>query len=184
MNANSDSNSVWASNDTTNYYQRKVDKPYRVSPSSKDSTILKAGDKFSYKFGTENAVGSPVFAFLNLPDGLVGDTKTGAISGAFAVPGIYTLGVESADQSGNTAEGFVTVTVGDGSSSASQVSSLNKVTVDNTAPFVYDVSAVQQQQTEADKLLFEALAAVNAAKAELENRQGIYDSINTKLVAG
>lgn len=58
------------------------------------------------------------------------------------------------------------------------------MTVDNTVPFVYDVSAVQQQQTEADKLLLEALAAVNAAKAELENRQGIYDSINTKLVAG
>lgn len=76
------------------------------------------------------------------------------------------------------------MTVGDGSSSASQLSSLNKVTVDNTVPFVYDISAVQQQQIEADKLLFEALATVNAAKAELENRQGIYDSINTKLVAG
>lgn len=100
------------------------------------------------------------------------------------MPGIYTLGVESADQSGNTAEGFVTVTVGSGSSSASQVSSLNKVTVDNTVPFVYDISGVQQQQTDADKLLFEALAAVNAAKAELDNRQGIYDSINTKLAAG
>ena len=144
VNANSDSNSVWASNETTNYYQRKVDKPLRVAPSSKDSTILKSGDKFSYKFGTENAVGSPVFAFLNLPEGLTGDTKTGTISGVFAVLGIYTLGVESADQSGNTSEGFVTVTVGDGSSSASQVSSLNKVTVDNVVPFVYDVSAVQQ----------------------------------------
>lgn len=76
------------------------------------------------------------------------------------------------------------MTVGDGLSSSSQVSSLNKVTVDNAVPFVYDVSAVQQQQTEADKLLFEALAAVDVAKAELENKQNIYDSINTKLAAG
>lgn len=76
------------------------------------------------------------------------------------------------------------MTVGDGQSTSSQVSSLNKVTVDNNVPFVYDVSAVQQQQTDADKLLFEALAAVNAAKAELDNRQNIYDSINTKLAAG
>jgi len=152
---------------------------------------LSVGDKFTYSFGSENHVGSPVFAFLNLPNGLQGDAKTGSISGAFTVPGIYTLGVECADQSGNTAEGFVTVTVADssagsssGSVSAAQISTLNKVTVSNKVPFVYDVSAVQAQQTEADKELFQALAAVNAAKAELANRQSIYDSISVKLTAG
>ena len=122
-----------------------------------------------------------------------GDSKTGSISGAFTVPGIYTLGVESADQSGNTAEGFVTIVVAEGSGSSStsgstsltaaQVSSLNKVTVSNNVPFVYDISAVQRQQIEADKELFAALAAANAAKAELSNRQGIYDSISIKLTA-
>jgi len=124
-----------------------------------------------------------VFAFLNLPDGLVGDAKTGTISGAFAVPGIYTLGVETADQSGNTAEGFVTVTVGDSTSSGSGVSVLNKVTVANNVPFVYNLDTVHAQQVEADKELFDSLAAVNAAKAELANRQGAYDSLNVQLTA-
>jgi hypothetical protein len=108
----------------------------------------------------------------------VGNAKTGAISGAFTVPGIYVLGVESADQSGNTAEGFVTVTCGNGG-----VSSLNKVTVSNQVPFVYNINSIQQQQVEADKQLFAALDAVNSAKAEAAARQGIYDGINTKLVA-
>jgi len=71
----------------------------------------------------------------------MGDARSGIVSGAFAVPGIYTLGVESADQSGNTAEGFVTVTCGNG-----DLSSLNKVTVANQVPFVYNISAVQDQQ--------------------------------------
>lgn len=92
--------------------------------------------------------------------------------------------METADQAGNTAEGFVTISVGDGSgSTVSQVSSLNKVTVSNNVAFVYDIAAVQAQQTEADKALFEALADVNAAKAELSNRQSIYDQINVKLTA-
>ena len=166
-NANQD---IWASSSTTNYYARSVTNPLRVVPSATDSTLVSTGTPFSYKFGTQNAVGKTVFAFLNLPNGITGDTATGTLSGAFTVPGIYTLGVESADQSGSTAEGFVTVAVtgnsGSGSGSvASQVSSLNKVTVSNSVPFVYDVNAVQAQQTEADKQLFDALAAVNAAKA-------------------
>ncbi len=179
--------SVWADGNSKSYYERKVEKPLRVISSKVDSTVTSRGSPFSYKFGYENAVGSPVFAFLNLPDGLHGDSKTGTISGAFTVPGIYTLGIETADQSGSTAEGFVTIVVGDGSvkssSAVAQVSSLNKVTVANQVPFVYDISAVQAQQTEADKALFAALAAVNAAKAELGNRQSIYDSINIKLTA-
>lgn len=184
-NANQD---IWASSSTTNYYARSVTNPLRVVPSATDSTLVSTGTPFSYKFGTQNAVGKTVFAFLNLPNGITGDTATGTLSGAFTVPGIYTLGVESADQSGSTAEGFVTVAVtgnsGSGSGSvASQVSSLNKVTVSNSVPFVYDVNAVQAQQTEADKQLFDALAAVNAAKAQLANSQSIYDAINVKLTA-
>jgi hypothetical protein len=159
---------VWADGQSKNYYERKVERPLRVVASS-DSTVTSKGASFSYKFNHENAVGSPVFAFLNLPDGLRGDSKTGTISGAFTVPGIYTLGCETADQAGNTAEGFVTIVVGDGSvkgsSAVAQVSSLNKVTVSNQVPFVYDILAVQAQQIEADKALFAALSAVNSAKA-------------------
>lgn len=179
--------SIWATENSKSYYERKVDRPLRIVPSKSDSTVTSKGSSFTYRFGVENAVGSAVYAFLNLPEGLKGDATTGAISGAFTVPGIYTLGIESCDQAGNTAEGFVTIVVGDGSvkssSAVAQVSSLNKVTVQNQVPFVYDISAVQAQQTEADKQLFAALAAVNAAKAELANRQSIYNSINVKLTA-
>jgi len=46
-----------------------------------------------------------------LPNGLVGDRTNGKVSGLINVPGIYTFGCEVADQSGNSAEGFVSVTV-------------------------------------------------------------------------
>lgn len=54
-----------------------------------------------------------VCAFFGLPDGIVADRKTGRISGSVRQPGIYTLGCEVADQAGNSAEGFVTITVAD-----------------------------------------------------------------------
>jgi hypothetical protein len=168
---------------TNNYYDRKVSKPLRVIAGNIGSTVVSRGDSFSYNFKTENAVGNAVFAFLNLPDGLSGDAKTGGISGAFVVPGIYTLGVETADQSGNTAEGFVTITVAEKGADIAQVSVLNKVTVSNNVPFVYNIDAVHAQQVQADKALFAALAAVNAAKAEAATRQGIFDGINVRLVA-
>jgi hypothetical protein len=173
---------IWAGK-ANNYYERSVSKPLRVVATKSASTVVAKGDQFSYKFNTENAVGNPVFAFLNLPEGLSGDSKTGGISGAFVVPGIYTIGVETADQSGNTAEGFVTITVAEKSADVAQVSVLNKVTVANNVPFVYDLDSVHAQQVQADKALFAALAAVNAAKAEAASRQGIFDSINVKLVA-
>ncbi len=170
-------NQIWA-NQSDNYYARKVVNPFRIIANPTAKTYLSVGDQFRYQFGTQNHVGSPVFAFHSLPDGIVGDVQTGTLSGVFTVPGIYTIGVESADQAGNTAEGFVTITCGNGG-----ISSLNKVTVANKVPFVYDINAVQQQQVEADKQLFDALAAVNDAKAEVATRQGLYDGINVKLVA-
>jgi len=173
---NSAEKEIWADS-ASNYYNRQVSNPFRIIANAGAKTAIQVGDNFSYAFKTENHVGSPVFAFLNLPDGLVGDSKTGAISGALTVPGIYVLGVESADQSGNTAEGFITVTCGSGA-----ISSLNKVTVANQVPFVYNINSVQQQQVEADRQLFAALAAVNSAKADVAARQGIYDGINTRLV--
>lgn len=168
---------IWAGK-ADNYYSRKVANPFRIIASRTEKTFINVGDKFFYSFRTENQVGAPVFAFHSLPDGIVGDAKSGALSGAFTVPGIYTIGVESADQAGNTAEGFVTITCGNGG-----LASLNKVTVANQVPFVYDISSVQKQQVEADKQLFDALAAVNDAKAEVNTRQGLYDGVNVKLVA-
>jgi len=52
-----------------------------------------------------------VYAFFGLPHGLVADRRTGRITGNIQHPGIYTLGSEVADQDGNSAEGFVTITV-------------------------------------------------------------------------
>ena len=168
---------IWAGK-TDNYYSRKVVNPFRIIASTTDKTFVNVGDKFSYRFSTQNQVGNPVWAFLNLPDGIVGDAQTGSLVGTFTVPGIYTIGVESADQAGNTAEGFITVTCGNGG-----ISSLNKVTVQNKVPFVYDLKTVQAQQVAADKQLFNALASVNDAKAEVSTRQGLYDGINIKLVS-
>lgn len=69
------------------------------------------------------------------------------MTGTFGVAGIYTLGVEIADQSGETTEGFVTITVVEGSKvTAAGVSSLNKVTVSNKVDYIYDVKAVLSQQ--------------------------------------
>ena len=168
---------IWAGK-ADNYYGRKVVNPFRIIASKVHKTYVSVGEKFSYRFATENHVGKPVWAFVNLPDGIVGDASTGSLVGTFAVPGIYTIGVESADQAGNTAEGFITVTCGNGG-----LKSLNKVTVSNKVPFVYDIKAVLKQQVAADKQLFDALAAVNDAKAEVATRQGLYDAINVKLVA-
>jgi len=168
---------LWSSS-SKSYYSRNVANPFRIIANTNAKTVVQVGEKFTYTFKTENNVGSPVFAFLNLPEGLVGDARSGVISGVFSVPGIYVLGVESADQKGHTAEGFVTITCGNGG-----LSSLNKVTVVNQVPFVYNIDSIQKQQVEADKQLFAALAAVNSAKAEFAARQGLYDGINTKLVA-
>jgi len=168
---------IWAGK-SENYYGRKVANPFRIIASKVHKTYVSVGDQFSYKFSTENQVGKPVWAFINLPDGIVGDASTGSLIGTFAVPGIYTIGVESADQAGNTAEGFITVTCGNGG-----LKSLNKVTVTNKVPFVYNIKAVLKQQVAADKQLFDALASVNDAKAEVATRQGLYDAINIKLVA-
>jgi len=83
---------IWAGS-SNNYYGRNVQSPFRIIANPTAQTVVQVGDKFSYSFKTENQVGSPVYAFLNLPNGLVGDAKTGGISGAFTVPGIYILGV-------------------------------------------------------------------------------------------
>ena len=174
---------IWAGH-AKNYYERAVVDPFRVIASRSYPTVVSVGEAFNYKFGVANAVGAPVYAFLNLPDGLHGDVRAGSISGAFGVAGIYTLGVETADQGGNTAEGFVTITVTDGNAVATGgAASLNKVTISNAVPFVFDISAVQAQQVSADKELFAALAVVNEAKSELTARQGVFDNINVKLTA-
>ena len=168
---------MWAGK-SKSYYDRKVVNPFRIVASASHKTYVDVGEKFAYSFSTQHAVGKPVWAFVNLPEGISGDASSGSLVGTFAVPGIYTIGVESADQAGNTAEGFITITCGNGG-----LKSLNKVTVSNKVPFVYDIKAILKQQVAADKQLFDALAKVNDAKAEVGTRQGLYDSINIKLVA-
>jgi len=93
---------IWAGS-ANSYYERPVVAPLRVVASKAHSTIVRVGSPFSYKFDVVNAHGAPVYAFLNLPDGIVGDVRAGTITGTFGVAGIYTLGVETADQKGNSA---------------------------------------------------------------------------------
>ena len=183
---NAERTNLWAGA-AKNYYDRQVegDQVFRVyGHHNPRDTLVHVGKPFNYRFLTANGIGSPVFAFHDLPSTLVGDVYSGTVTGTFGVAGIYTFGVESADQDGNTAEGFVTVTVVDGAEvTVSGVSSLSKVTVSNKVDFVYDIAALRAQQIEADKELFAALSVVNVAKGELATKQGIFDNINVKLVA-
>ena len=98
---------MWAGK-AKNYYHRSVEggDVFRVVTTQRNpkNTLVRAGKPFNFKFLTSNAVGSPVFAFLNLPDTLNGDVYSGVVTGTFGVAGIYTLGVESAAQAGHTAE--------------------------------------------------------------------------------
>ena len=100
---------IWAYN-SDNYYERNSVTPFRVIAGNAPST-LKVGNSINYSFQTENGKGDLVYAFFGLPEGLIADRKTGRISGTVSQSGIYTLGCEVADQSGNSAEGFVTITV-------------------------------------------------------------------------
>lgn len=175
--------SLWSTK-SSNYYSRNVENPFAIVSDSNAKLILSVGDNFHYSFRTKNNIGKPVFAFLNLPEGLSGDNYLGSVSGSFATAGIYTLGVESADQGGSSAEGYVSVTVNAGSAIATGgVQVLNQITIPNNVPFVFDLSQVQAQQNAADKLLFDALAAVNAAKADAADKQAAYDSLNVRLAA-
>ena len=101
---------IWAFN-ATNYYARSSSKPFRVVLNDSSSSNVKVGNDFKYTFKAENGKGKLVYAFFGLPEGVTANQKTGVISGKFPETGIYTLGCEVADQSGNSADGFLTVTV-------------------------------------------------------------------------
>lgn len=100
--SSADSSQLWSTS-TNNYYTRNVTNPLTVTANANSSLIVNSGDKFSYTFKAKNQVGNVVFAFLNLPAGITGDNKAGTISGSFQAAGIYNLGIETADQAGNTA---------------------------------------------------------------------------------
>ena len=181
---------VWAGQGR-NYYGRKVEgqNVFRIVTSQEPrAALVQVGTPFSYRFLTANAEGRPVYAFIGLPTGLSGDVYQGTVTGTFGVAGIYTIGVQSADQAGHTAEAFVTLTVVDGAAAggkvtAAAVSQLSKVTVSNKVDFVYDIAALRAQQVEADKELFDALTVVNAVKIDLSSKQQVFDGVNVRLVA-
>jgi hypothetical protein len=92
---------IWALNNN-NYYGQTVTNPLQVVFNSPPS-IAKAGSQFNYSFQAQNGQGNLVYAFSNLPAGLIGDANTGVVSGTINNPGVYTLGCSVADQSGNQA---------------------------------------------------------------------------------
>lgn len=87
---------IWADK-TGNYYSRVESKPFRIAASSSHRTVAVVGDAYTTSFSAINAAGRPVYAFLNLPDGLEGNSANGAITGSFAAAGIYTIAVSSVD---------------------------------------------------------------------------------------
>jgi hypothetical protein len=149
-----------------------------VNTNSTSDLKINTGASFNYQFNTENNNGSLVYAYFGLPSGLIGDRTNGKISGSISTPGIYTFGCEVADQSGNSAEGFVSVTVVGSSSSSANTT---QVVVQQT--FSINLTEVQQTQVAADKALFDALAAVNAAKATLAAKEAVLTDLTTKLAA-
>jgi hypothetical protein len=172
----SSSNQIWALSGS-NYYQRDTSSAVKIVLDNTSTLKVNAGDNFSYQFKTAQTSGAPVFAFFGLPDGLSGDRSTGKISGRISAAGSYTFGCEVADQSGNSAEGFVSVTV------VSQSSSLNTVTIPTKVAYQFDLNQVRQAQVAADRKLFDALAVVNAAKAKLAAKKAVLDDLTTKLAA-
>ncbi len=124
---------IWAYS-SDNYYERNSVQPFRVIAGDAPSTI-KIGNPINYQFKTENGKGDLVYAFFGLPDGMVADRKTGKISGTVSQPGIYTLGCEVADQAGNSAEGFVTITV-----LGTQQTELSNVQLDTKVLYKFDLA--------------------------------------------
>lgn len=129
---------IWAFN-SGNYYDRNSStNPFRVVAGDAPST-LNVNSNFQYSFQTQNANGSLVYAYFGLPDGLVADRKTGKISGTISQPGIYTLGCEVADQTGSSAEGFVTITV-----LGSNQTQLSNVQLDTKVLYKFDLNQIRQ----------------------------------------
>lgn len=165
---------IWAYN-SDNYYERNSVKPFRVIAGDAPST-LKVGSSINYSFQTENGKGDLVYAFFGLPEGLVADRKTGRISGTIRQSGIYTLGCEVADQAGNSAEGFVTITVLE-----AQQTELSNVQLDTKVIYRFDLAEIRKEQIAADRELFDALAVVNAAKARLAAKKAAFDQLEAQL---
>lgn len=165
---------IWAFN-SGNYYERESVKPFRVVVGDAPST-LKVNTNFQYSFQTENGKGDLVYAFFGLPSGIVADRKTGRISGTVAQPGIYTLGCEVADQTGSSAEGFVTITV-----LGTEQTELSNVQLDTKVLYKFDLNEIRKEQVAADRELFDALAVVNAAKAKLAAKKSAFDQLEAQL---
>ena len=165
---------IWAYS-SDNYYERNSVKPFRVIAGDAPSTV-KVGNNIEYTFQTENGKGDLVYAFFGLPEGLVADRKTGRISGTVRQSGIYTLGCEVADQAGNSAEGFVTITVVE-----PQQTELSNVQLDTKVIYRFDLAEIRKEQISADRELFDALAVVNAAKAKLAAKKAAFDQLEAQL---
>lgn len=165
---------IWAYS-ADNYYERNSVKPFRVVLGNAPSS-LKVGGDIQYSFQTENGKGDLVYAFFGLPEGVVADRKTGKLSGKINQAGIYTLGCEVADQAGNSAEGFVTVTVAE-----TKQTELTNVQLETRVSYQFDLNEIRQEQVAADRELFDALAVVNAVKAKLAAKKAAFEQLEAEL---
>lgn len=88
------------------------------------------------------------------------------------------MALETADQSGNSAEGFLTISVIEKGKTQTE---LNNVQLDTKVTYNYDLEEIRLEQIAADRELFDALAVVNAAKAKLAARQAAFEKLEAEL---
>ena len=73
--------------------------------------VLRAGQSWSISLSASNGKGPYVWQFNGLPSGLIGDSRSGRISGSVANSGYYNFNVECADSTGSSAVAYYTINV-------------------------------------------------------------------------
>lgn len=74
-----------------------------------DNLIFRVGQKITIKLQASQGVEPYVWAFLNLPEGIVSNKKTGELEGYLNQAGYYNLNIQVADKEGKSASGFLTI---------------------------------------------------------------------------
>jgi hypothetical protein len=168
---------MWAY-ETDNYYERSTEAPLRIVLNQDSRSTAHVGEDFHYQINTENANGETVYGYFGLPNGIYGDQERGVLTGRFSEAGVFTFALETADQSGNSAEGFLTISVIEQHQTQTE---LSNVQLDTRVTYNFDLEEIRREQIAADRELFDALAVVNAAKAKLASRQVAFNQLEAEL---
>lgn len=140
-----------------------------------DGLIFRAGQSWSLSLVVSNGKGPFVWQYNGLPAGLIGDARSGRISGSVVNSGYYSFNVECADSTGNSAVSYYTINVQPQTNVQSNykfnlATQIVDVKTVSTTP-AYDINAVESEQINADNALFAALDAVNKQKQNVAEVQ-------------